>query len=130
MALTEPVNGIDGSITFGGNAIAQIQKFTINQRADNQVYATSSTGGFKETAEGNRSWDAVIDILMPNAELEPDASGAIEEGDIGAVVFTLTTGKTLTGNCIVDEIGDFEVDIEGSGMVGCSLRVTGIGDLS
>ncbi|GAG54744.1 unnamed protein product, partial [marine sediment metagenome] len=42
-------------------------------------------------------------------------------------VFTLKSGTTLQGHVRLDSIENIEVDVEGSGMVSCTINFTGHG---
>lgn len=127
--MANPITGKDGSVKMiaaGGvlAALASVRKFNVNTRADNQKYATSDTGGWKKSAEGKKDWDGSIDIYLNDGVWPNWTAGLLVD-----VELTSYTGKTATGTGRIDSIENIEMDIENSGMVGCTLNINGDGEL-
>ena len=120
------ITGKDGKVTVGGSEIAQIRSFRIEESADNQTYVTSSTGGWAATAEGARHWTASIDLLLEDGA----ALSALVVGDKYTFEFYKDATHKLTGDARVNTITGPEVDIEGSGLIGLTVEVTGDGPLT
>ena len=122
--MPDPITAIGGNVTIDAE-VASVRKATINKRADNQKYATSDTGGWKKSAEGMKDWDASVDIYLED--------GAFPSYTVGAVVactFQLAAGQTESGSGRIDSIENIEDDIENSGMVACTINISGNGPLS
>jgi len=122
--MPDPITAIGGNVTLD-TEVASVRKATINERADNQKYATSDTGGWKKSAEGNKDWDAVVEVYMED--------GAFPTYTVGAVVactFQTAAGKTRSGSGRIRSFENIEIDIEGSGMEGYSINIDGNGPLS
>lgn len=125
--MADAYSGILGDVSLGGTPVAHVRRFTINEYADNQQYASSDTSGYKETAEGQRGWDGNMDVYSDDAVA---LAGGIVPGAKLACVFTTYTGMTLTGNLRVNTVENRECDVEGSGMAGMTVTFSGIGDLA
>jgi len=125
----EPITGIKGSVKMiaaGGvlAALASVRKFTVNKRADNKKYATSDTGGWKKSAEGNKSFDGSIDVYLNDGVWPTWYAGQSVDFEL-----TSNTGKTATGTARIDSIENLEIDIENSEMLSCTLVIDGDGDI-
>lgn len=122
--MPDPITAIGGNVTIDAE-VASVRKATISKRADNQKYATSDTLGWKKSAEGMKDWDASVDIYLED--------GAFPSFTVGAVVactFQTAAGQTESGSGRIDSIENIEADIENSGMVACTINISGNGALS
>ncbi len=127
--MPEPITGMDGSVRMvaaGGAlaALASVRSFAVNVTADNKQYATSDTAGWKKSAEGKKSWNGTITIYLNDGTFPTwESAQAVD------VELTSATGKTGTGTGRIDSIENIDVNIEESGMIGCTLNITGSGEL-
>ncbi len=122
--MPEPITGMNGNVSLDAE-IADVRSFTLNILADNKVYATSDTAGWKKSAEGIKSWNAQINVYLPDATFPAWTVGAVL-----AATLTSAAGKTMSGSCRLDSLENIDVNIEESGMVGCTLNVTGNGAIT
>ncbi|RLC38159.1 hypothetical protein DRH27_02975, partial [Candidatus Falkowbacteria bacterium] len=122
--MADPVVGLTGDISLASSAIAHIRSWTINKGSDNQSYATSDTGGYKKTAEGQKFWNGSADVYLDGGA---NPVFPVVGTKYASSIFTTVSGKTLTGDIRVDAVNNIECDIEGSGITSCTIEFTGDG---
>ena len=123
--MAEPITGVTAkvqiNIAAGGLVgLDHTRRWSMSKSADNQEYASSSTGGHKRSAKGQKGKKCTIDCFCDGATFT-----TINEGDVVTEVelySDATTHEDYQG--IIDSIDNMEADIEGSGMVSFTLNLT------
>ena len=120
-----PASGSGGTITKDSVVVADIRKYSVSRKSDNKPYVSSSTAGQTKRLEGNKDWEATVDLYVQDGDI---ASIDLEEGDKIEIVFG-SGAYTLTGNGIVDSV-DVDVDVETADPIGASVSISADGALA
>ena len=128
--MADPVSAITGKVELNSAAIAHIIRWNMEQVADNKTYVSSSTNGWAETVEGAKRWTATMDLLLEaGAFLTALVVGTLYN-KIEFFTSISPSSESKYGKARVDSISGPEADIDGSGLVGCTVTVTGHGALT
>lgn len=122
--MADVLTGIGGDISLGASAVAHIRNFTLNETADNLVYASSDTSGFKKTAEGQKGWGGSADIYLDGGVFP---AFPVVGTKYASTVFTISAGNTVTGDIRVSAVNNIVVDIEGSAGSSATIEFDGDG---
>lgn len=123
-----PKTAIAGKIEVNSGAQGDVTRWRVEEFADNQVFVSSSTSGWAETAEGARHWTATLDILMDAGAF---LGAPLVPGTLLTTLELFTDAvNSKTGSARIDRVSGPEVDIGGSGMIGVTVECTGHGPLA
>lgn len=124
----DPVSSYQGKAEANSGAIAHVTRWNVEETADNKTYVSSSTSGWAETVEGAKRWVGTLDLLL-------DAGAFLSAPLVPGTKLTklelfVNDANSRFGAARIDSVSGPEVDIDGSGLVGCTVAVTGHGALT
>lgn len=117
-----PITGTNGKVYVDDIEVADVRTWSAAFENDLKTYASSNTGGYEKTASGNIRWTFNMTLYSPDGSLDL----GFDVGDLVTVKGCTTTGKHFEGDVRIASI-EPEVDIEGAGLVACTVRGTGDG---
>lgn len=122
--LTGPISGLEGNLSLGTVAIANLRKFSIKRSGEAKKYSSSDTAGWKKTLKGTQEWSGSADFYIEQGTLP-----ALEIGKLYAFSGTLKTGGTpVTGVVRITGV-DIDTDIEAGDPISGNLSFEGHGPL-
>lgn len=103
--------GLDGSVTFGGNAVGEVIAWTLNTQLDT-LDASVMGAAWKANTGGMGQWTATVTCRLDGgdtgqADMIDDVVTATPTGSSAACIFTVSSSgpKQYTGNGIVTAVG-------------------------
>jgi hypothetical protein len=126
-AASAPVGSLLSTLTLDAVTPLAVHNMEITEKADNKEAVESDSAPDKITAEGRHSWTAKCSILCDAGKFP----STIVPGYIvtAATLTAISTGtpKTWAGGAIVDAVDNWKADVEGSGLIGCDITLSGMG---
>ncbi len=114
--MSQPISGKNGLIKIGGNAVAEVTRWTFTKQANSSRYASSGTGGFKRSLPGVKSGGGEIQFKFDIAAASPLAEGAMV-----TLLLHLDATHYYTVPAIITRF-EVEVDIDSGDVIGGSAR--------
>jgi len=126
--MADPVSSFQGKAEANSAAIVHVTRWNVEETADNKSFVSSSTSGWAETVEGAKRWTGTLDLLL---EAGAFLSAPLVPGTkLTKLELFVNDANSRYGAARVDSVSGPEVDIDGSGLVGCTVTVTGHGALT
>ena len=113
------ISGKDGTVSFGGSAVADCTSWSITTTSNNPAYGSCDTGGWKKRVAGIKDSSGTFTAKYNGAI-------AMAAGDTGSGVFTVDGTATYTVPIIIDQV-QLEVDMDDGDVVGYSVDWSGDG---
>lgn len=119
-------SGKDGKVKVGTQEIAEVTKWTAEEKVEIHKHASSSSGGWKRAVVG------VFDISGTiEAKYDDQGTVPLKKGTTFTLLLATDDGTTpkgtLTGNAVVESIS-FEIDIDSGATVGFVANWQGDGE--
>lgn len=113
------INGIEGSVSFTGDVVSTVRKWTVEYKESLVNLVASNTDSAQMVLAGNKDWSATV-----SAYLTPDFYGNIIPGN--SITFTGSTNDAVgvTGTGIIEEI-TIKWDIEGAKPIEVEIKISG-----
>jgi hypothetical protein len=128
--MANQVSGKDGDLSLGGNALANIRRWTITYESDLHGHAHSDSEGWDEQTQGIQRWSGEVEIEANEGKVPAAVAAAIENGSLIAIDAIAYPGASYTGNIKLSGIPDFEVDITGGTVETFTFPFAGHGKLT
>lgn len=111
-----------------GADLVGVLRWNLNEEADNKTYVSSNSAGWAKTAEGAKRWSGSMDLLLEDGvfRVAPLVPGTL----LTSIELKVDGSHSRQGAARIDRVGDIEVDIDGSGLVKCTVDFTGDGALT
>lgn len=116
--------GLNGVVTVGGSAVAQIRSYTITESADTADCTTM--GDTHRTHMATiKSWEGSLDLVWD----KQDDTAGLEVGgaEVALIVYPEGTGDNMAGQIIVTSL---EVSAAYEDVITASVSFTGTGPLT
>lgn len=121
--------GKGGNISWGGAAVAGMGEWNLDINVDTEEITNFASNGWKEYLATLKSWTGSCTGTYESADAAQDAmiTAITGTGAAAAVVFTVTSGVTLSGQAILTATG---LPVQVGGKVEISFDMQGTGALT
>lgn len=123
--------GHKASVTLAGTTLGIVKRCTIRTEADkSDITGMAGTGsaGWRSFAPTLRTWSVTIEGVLDSADAGLFGSNPnIRAGATGAFSCTFATGKSYSGNVIIDSV---EPEVSADDTVTYTIQCTGNGALT